>query len=147
MLLSPFHAFISLCVCVCVCVCFVYDFYVLFMHSFPCVCVCVSGSVFLYYCSPVLKSLMAKVVSTLETTRAKHMSDLPSFYERALWLVSVLAQVGTGTFYNNHSSSSHLLFIIITVVAVISIVWSLINKGEHTALYIIDKCIHETSNI
>ncbi|KAK7095573.1 integrator complex subunit 5-like [Littorina saxatilis] len=53
----------------------------------------VSGSsVFLYYCSPVLKSLMAKIVSTLETTRVTHMSDLPLFYERAWWLVGVLAQ-------------------------------------------------------
>ena len=117
-----------MCVCVCVCV-------HVCVHACVRVYVCVSGSVFLYYCSPVLKSLMAKVVSTLETTRAKHMSDLPSFYERALWLVSVLAQVGTG------------LFIIITAVAVISIVWSLINQGEETALYIIDKYLHETSNI
>ena len=59
-------------------------------------CVCISGNVFLYYCSPVLKSLMAKVVSTLETTRAKRMSDLHLFYERAWWLVSILAQVCTG---------------------------------------------------
>ena len=76
---------------------------------------------------------MAKVVSTLETTRAKHMSDLPSFYERALWLVSVLAQVGTGTFYNNHSSSSHLLFIIITVVVAMQkplcLAWDTLDSG------------------
>ncbi|XP_076454968.1 integrator complex subunit 5-like isoform X2 [Babylonia areolata] len=53
----------------------------------------VSGSsVFLYYCSPVLKSLMAKVLSALETTRVKRMGDLPLFYQRACWLVRVLAQ-------------------------------------------------------
>nr|KAG5694554.1 hypothetical protein BaRGS_032499 [Batillaria attramentaria] len=51
-----------------------------------------AGSVFLYYCSPVLKSLMAKVVSSLEATRIRRMADIHVFNERAWWLVSILSQ-------------------------------------------------------
>ncbi|KAL8589649.1 hypothetical protein ACOMHN_016033 [Nucella lapillus] len=71
----------------------------------------IPGSVFLYYCSPVLKSLMAKVLSALETTRVKRLSDLPLFYERACWLVRVLAQ---GQFLPAPLSSMGELFPFIT---------------------------------
>ena len=65
-------------------------------YPHPANIVSLTGSVFLYYCSPVLKSLMAKVINALETTHVTHMRDLPLICERACWIVSVLSSVSTG---------------------------------------------------
>ncbi|XP_025113724.1 integrator complex subunit 5-like isoform X2 [Pomacea canaliculata] len=50
------------------------------------------SSVFLYYCSPLMKSLMARVVSALEVSRVRKLMDLPQLFERASWIVTILSQ-------------------------------------------------------
>lgn len=61
--------------------------------SFILLSISLAGSVFLYYCSPLMKSLMARVVSALEVSRVRKLMDLPQLFERASWIVTILSQV------------------------------------------------------